>query len=458
MRHHTISFVLFCYIVLTACSNEASVEINKTPTHSVISSTIIEPGEFEPIDFDWSYYMGNYHQPIIWDYYQTDVEKIEMRYLTPYSYIRHKYLDLFIDFFASIGYIYGVDPVYISEDWITKYPYNLGLYEKCEFVEQFITEQNENFENSDLYSQYGDEYCDRLAECMNAEMNTMDEIISLIQEVKTIVQGNDERFDLQSLIDDPVIDVCGNVYHKLDALAYYEYDGTMPHQQTECDECSPNYAPQYAHINSRGVQRILRYNLHALWGKKIRYRDYSCPDIGAAQSQMIVWQEATDNYLQFVQIKDNGWNRFTWGIGCNYHLCLSSTSNSDIGGSSSIGCVPWATIKINPNGSDEATYLHELGHTLGLFHEIQRCDRDEYVNILCDNIKCGYKSNFHKTLHSTATPYGDFDFESIMMYGSTAFAAAGKQYTITKKDGSTFQRKSHLSEGDIANIKYLYHP
>ena len=37
---------------------------------------------------------------------------------------------------------------------------------------------------------------------------------------------------------------------------------------------------------------------------------------------------------------------------------------------------------------------HELGHALGLFHEHQRPDRDEYISVVRENIKTGQESNF----------------------------------------------------------------
>ena len=40
------------------------------------------------------------------------------------------------------------------------------------------------------------------------------------------------------------------------------------------------------------------------------------------------------------------------------------------------------------------TVMHELGHALGLLHEIQRPDRDEHLLVLYDNIKNGTLMNF----------------------------------------------------------------
>ena len=40
--------------------------------------------------------------------------------------------------------------------------------------------------------------------------------------------------------------------------------------------------------------------------------------------------------------------------------------------------------------------LHELLHTLGLWHEQSRLDRDQYVRILWENIRAGKEDNFAK--------------------------------------------------------------
>ena len=63
--------------------------------------------------------------------------------------------------------------------------------------------------------------------------------------------------------------------------------------------------------------------------------------------------------------------------------------------------------------------LHELGHTLGLWHEQTRPDRDEYVDILWKNISSDSRE-FHirsrSEVNSRNVPY---DYRSIMHYSKT---------------------------------------
>lgn len=176
------------------------------------------------------------------------------------------------------------------------------------------------------------------------------------------------------------------------------------------------------------------------------------------RSAMAVWETASNYAIHFREINDNGWNRFSWGIGCNYHVCLSNTGDPNVAGNSSIGCVPWAMIQLSIN-ADDGSCLHELGHTLGLHHEHCRPDRDCYINIDWNSIKSGYEHNFEKEWCISVNMYGDFDFESIMMYGSQAFSFdGGITPTMKKKDGSVFYaNRDHLSASDIQYIQYLYH-
>ncbi|RKH31913.1 hypothetical protein D7Y13_12820 [Corallococcus praedator] len=104
--------------------------------------------------------------------------------------------------------------------------------------------------------------------------------------------------------------------------------------------------------------------------------------------------------------------------------------------------------------------IHELGHAIGFWHEQSREYRDDYVEILWDNILPDKEHNFEQHI-SDGDNYGPYDFGSIMHYGATAFGrtdpATGKTLvTIRTKGGEFIGQRSGLSTGDITSAAALY--
>ncbi|MCM1078652.1 MAG: M12 family metallopeptidase [Bacteroidales bacterium] len=110
--------------------------------------------------------------------------------------------------------------------------------------------------------------------------------------------------------------------------------------------------------------------------------------------------------------------------------------------------------------------MHETMHSLGYFHEQSRTDRDQYITVYFENIENDKKSNFHTYQEDGYEGFniGDFDYNSIMMYGSGHFSANG-QYTMKRNDtmnsyggGYIYANRTALSEGDIAGLYFIYGP
>lgn len=103
------------------------------------------------------------------------------------------------------------------------------------------------------------------------------------------------------------------------------------------------------------------------------------------------------------------------------------------------------------------TVMHEMCHALGLMHEQNRYDRDNYITIHSENISPEGKSQFAKETNNYYY-IGDFDFKSIMLYDSYSFSKNG-QPTMTKKDGSIFYaNRVALSEFDKRFLNTFYLP
>merc|ERR1712002_97614 len=104
--------------------------------------------------------------------------------------------------------------------------------------------------------------------------------------------------------------------------------------------------------------------------------------------------------------------------------------------------------------------MHEIGHSIGFWHEQMRPDRDRYVRIIWSNIQRGMNSQFAKCdariIDSLGTPY---DFSSMMHYGSYAFSAYRGRKTIETIDPNNQRligQRNGFSEVDKKQIGLMY--
>jgi hypothetical protein len=99
--------------------------------------------------------------------------------------------------------------------------------------------------------------------------------------------------------------------------------------------------------------------------------------------------------------------------------------------------------------------LHELGHTLGLYHEHNRPDRDKYVRIFWENLEPTFTHNFNivRTAVNMKRPY---DYESIMHFPPMAFSTNGKATIEALLPNIAIGARDKLSAGDTLLINALY--
>lgn len=98
--------------------------------------------------------------------------------------------------------------------------------------------------------------------------------------------------------------------------------------------------------------------------------------------------------------------------------------------------------------------IHEIGHTVGLWHEQSREDRDQFVHIAWENILPNTEHNFDQHIND-GDDIGPYDYGSIMHYPAKAFSSNGLD-TIVALAGQPIGQREGLSISDIAAVRELY--
>lgn len=124
-----------------------------------------------------------------------------------------------------------------------------------------------------------------------------------------------------------------------------------------------------------------------------------------------------------------------------------------------VGMVGGRQILSMNNWHSKYIIVHEIGHSLGMWHEQMRSDRDNYVTINEENIDSTQRYNFTKR---STTDYGEYDFLSIMHYPLTAYTI-NSQRTIEplpqfEAIAQFAGQRKYISGGDQFSVATHYGP
>ncbi len=206
----------------------------------------------------------------------------------------------------------------------------------------------------------------------------------------------------------------------------------------------------------------------------------------AVINAMEIWTKKTDKKISFKEFSYSGWNEFQLGlcvVGC---IKIYDENTDNWNGRATIGYVsgPFGYLKLRAGISGQAlsrTCLHELGHVLGLKHEHQRYDRDSYIFVENSNNDyskiekdffgwCWQKKQIKVwlwtitiwypcwTSQKNSMVYGDFDFNSIMLYPDIKIKAPYNNLNNGYKFNNSIYTRYNtvLSANDIAMVKEIY--
>ncbi len=106
--------------------------------------------------------------------------------------------------------------------------------------------------------------------------------------------------------------------------------------------------------------------------------------------------------------------------------------------------------------------IHEIGHTVGVAHEHTRPDREEWVDIVWDNIVdadgdgsvADEQSNF--AIYTTGRVYGTYDYGSIMHYGPRAFGNGEITIIPLQAGAGNMGQRTGLSWRDRQGVNWYY--
>ncbi|XP_014672766.1 PREDICTED: zinc metalloproteinase nas-30-like isoform X2 [Priapulus caudatus] len=128
------------------------------------------------------------------------------------------------------------------------------------------------------------------------------------------------------------------------------------------------------------------------------------------------------------------------------------------GCSSEVGRNGQTQISLNVICISKQIVAHEIGHSLGFWHEQARQDRDDYLDVLWENIQPGKTYNF--LTHQTITNDVPYDMSSLMHYLGTDFSKTyPDMLTLKSRDGFLQQvmggaEKLSFYDAKTANIEY----
>ncbi|GAB0098082.1 hypothetical protein DMENIID0001_137780 [Sergentomyia squamirostris] len=103
------------------------------------------------------------------------------------------------------------------------------------------------------------------------------------------------------------------------------------------------------------------------------------------------------------------------------------------------------------------TVVHEFIHALGFHHTQTAYTRNDYVIIRWEFIQSGTEGNFVLRDRTTSTMYDlDYDYDSVMHYGPTAFSINGQPTIVPTQEGAVFGQRNSMSPMDIQRLNRMY--
>ncbi|XP_069691835.1 zinc metalloproteinase nas-13-like [Periplaneta americana] len=186
--------------------------------------------------------------------------------------------------------------------------------------------------------------------------------------------------------------------------------------------------------NYRWPNRIVPYFIDPVFTEEQKAQILKAVDQYHAQTCIRLREYNPDTDVDYVHIRGgSGCSSSVGRIGGRQYLTLGA------------GCFQVGTIE------------HELLHTMGFYHMQSATDRDNYVEIIWDNIEAGKEHNFNKYDASTITSFGvEYDYGSIMHYSAYAFSKNGEPTIVPLDENAQIGQIDGFSARDLEKLAKMY--
>uniref|UniRef100_A0A0N5A2X6 Metalloendopeptidase n=1 Tax=Parastrongyloides trichosuri TaxID=131310 RepID=A0A0N5A2X6_PARTI len=193
-------------------------------------------------------------------------------------------------------------------------------------------------------------------------------------------------------------------------------------------------------------KRAITKNMYYKWDFPIKYM-VSAP-VNVTAIDVAIKQLMDQTCLTFVRVPyltESGLN-YKRGSGCVSFVGRISDSRPQ-------------DISLSENCENPTSIQHETMHALGVRHEMSRPDRDEYIEVLSQNIFPFVMNNFKSDPVDKAETYGfKYDFGSIMHYSKTAGSMNDGLAVKAKIDHyiNTPGQQVEIGFNDVKLLNYYY--
>ncbi|MFA8344184.1 MAG: M12 family metallopeptidase, partial [Rhodothermaceae bacterium] len=211
-------------------------------------------------------------------------------------------------------------------------------------------------------------------------------------------------------------------------------------------------ALQQKHNNLKKTKGCYKNSLATRWPANVVYYKIEDSELTSVVMEAISEYESKTN-LKFIPKRDE----------VDKYIKFVQGSTAGAGSTGSIGMALSGYNHITISIIKTKHVLHEIGHALGLYHEHQRYDRDNYLifdeakkNELISVMGSSWWKNNMGIKHGESIS-GSLDYKSIMIYPSSFMVnKISYKKVFTKLDGRSVSSTFHLSAQDVATINKMY--